>query len=123
MAGRYTFPYHRTGEFLRSILQILAQSNGAWCSNILDELGRLINPTPAELRGIPSNPSYPRYRKVAAWLMNAAKNAGWIEKMEGRRGTYRITPAGIEAYNRISDPEALVLEVLRLAGWGRKSDI
>jgi hypothetical protein len=123
MAGGNTFPYHRKGEFLRSILQILAQSNGAWCSNILDELDRLITPTAEELRGIPSNPSYPRYHKVAAWLMNAAKNAGWIEKMEGSRGTYRITPAGIEAYNRISDPEALVLEVLRLAGWGRKSDI
>lgn len=68
-------------------------------------------PTPFENSTYPNSPDVRRFEKIARFSTIPAVKAGWLVK---NKGIWSLTPEGVSAFERDTDPEAFMNEALRL---------
>jgi hypothetical protein len=96
-------------EFAVPILEALKDMGGsAESSKVLDEVAKRLTLKPADLRGTATRPT-PRWRTAATWVRFGMTERGLVVTDHGRRGHWKITPAG-ERYlesvkGQMADPE------------------
>jgi len=106
------FTQKRYGELSRGVLVLLSKEpEGLPAREVLDRLANLVPPTTFELEDWPKFPGVRRYEKTVRFSTIALVKAGWLTKSAG---TWSITPKGLEALNRYSDPLTFNREAVKL---------
>lgn len=121
MGGRVAeITVRRRGELTRGVFGVLLDHpEGLAAKEVLARLRETVPPTPFEASEYSNLPGVERYGKIVRFGTIAPVKAGWLVKS---RGIWTLTEAGIEAYNRITDPEEFT-QALRAAyrQWRRNS--
>lgn len=102
----------RAGELVRGVFQVLMRAPDAIpAREVIRRLESLVPPTQFELSSYPNNPNSRRYDKIVRFSTITAVKAGWLVKS---KGSWSLTDAGREAFNRYPDPDAFSREAQRL---------
>ncbi|RJG04645.1 Mrr restriction system protein [Noviherbaspirillum cavernae] len=103
----------RTGELLRKLFAILLDSpEGLQAGLALKKLADSVTLSPYEA-GIYESTGDRRFEKIVRFATVDCVKAGWMLK---HKGTWTVTPAGIDAYDGIADPEAFYRTAVKLYG-------
>ena len=109
----------RRGELIRGVFSILSEHpDGVAARDVLKELEKRVPPTPFEDSMYPKNPTVRRFEKIVRFSTISPVKAGWIVK---DKGTWRVTPEGLAAYEKLSDPEELARTARRLYNAWRRA--
>lgn len=101
------------------MFQVLVEHpDGLPAKQVIAQLRGLVPPTPFESSEYPNSPGVIRYDKIIRFYTINCVKAGWLVK----DGAWTVTEAGIEAFERLKDPE----DFSRAAGaayreWRRRS--
>lgn len=99
--GVATDALRRRGEILRGVFQVLTDNpRGVRAAQVIEEVRRKVPPTPWEDSFFPGT-SQKRYDKRLRFHTITTVKAGWLVK-DG--GTWSLTDAGRDAYERLADP-------------------
>lgn len=102
----------RRGQLTRGVFAVLREHpEGLPAKIALARLREQVPPTPFEASEYPSLPGVERYGRIVRFATIAPVKAGWLVK---HKGTWTLSEAGIEAYERITDPEEFT-QALRTA--------
>ncbi|WP_066641271.1 McrB family protein [Serinicoccus hydrothermalis] len=106
----------RRGEIQRSIFEaLLEESEGMPVGEVLARAEEILPANPSEDQDYEGKPGVRRYPKVQRFATIATVKAGWLTK---DNGTWRLTAAGREAFERLPDPTAFEKEArLRYQEW------
>lgn len=100
----------RTGEFLRTLFEILIASPGAMkAGEAIARLAERVTLTDFEKGNYPSGGQ--RFEKIVRFATVDCVKAGWLAKSKGH---WEITEAGQKAFAEFKDPEAFYKEACRL---------
>lgn len=113
---------HRIGELLRGVFKILMESpNGLAAKEVLTRLPLVVPPSPFEDSEYPERPSVRRYEKIVRFATIAPVKAGWMVK---DRGEWSLTPTGVAAFQRHTEPEQFAREASkRYRQWEQEQPI
>lgn len=101
----------RTGELLRKLFEILAQSSdGLPAREALKALASSVTLTMHE-SGVYESTGDRRFEKIVRFATVDCVKAGWMLK---HKGTWMLTPTGMTAYNAYPDPETFYKEAVKL---------
>lgn len=102
----------RVGELQQGVLKVLVEADGSVrAQEAINEVEKLVPPTPFEQQDYPNHPGDRRYGKMVRFATIALVKAGWLNKS---KGFWSITEAGKDAVKAIEDPEKLTYEARRL---------
>ena len=102
----------RTGELVRGVFQILRNHpDGLPASQVLAQLEHLVPPTDFENGEYPNTPGKRRYEKITRFSTITAVKAGWLVKS---KGIWSLTPEGLSAFDKFTDPAEFTKESVRL---------
>lgn len=102
----------RSGELVQGVFRILLdQPDGLQAKEVIRRLEAAVPPTPFENSTYPNSPDVRRFEKIARFSTIPAVKAGWLVK---NKGIWSLTPEGVSAFERDTDPEAFMNEALRL---------
>ena len=102
----------RQGELVRGVFEVLKDSvDGMPVSPLLQDVEKLVPPTPFEDATYPNHPRVRRYEKIIRFSTITAVKAGWLVK---DKGTWSLTPEGRQAFESFPDPEGFAREATRL---------
>lgn len=109
----------RTGELLRVLFDLLrASADGLQARDALDALASQVTLTPYEAGTY--NSGGRRFEKIVRFSTVDAVKAGWLLKHKGR---WTVTEAGVEAHDKLRDPEMFYREAVRLYQQWRRSQL
>lgn len=102
----------RGGEMVRCLFALLApEPEGLAPKEALARLAKALPPTPFEAADYPKRPGVRRYEKLVRFHTIAAVKAAWMTKTDG---TWALTEAGRNAFNKYTDPEVFQREAVKL---------
>lgn len=108
----------RTGEFLRSVFDLLMDKpDGLPAKEVLEHIAKTMPLTEYESGFYASTPNSPRFEKIIRFATIDLVKAGWLVKSKGR---WFVTDEGRKAYQKFKDPESFYREAVRLyQAWKR----
>jgi len=102
----------RTGELVRGVFQILRDHpDGLPAAQVLAKLESLVPPTDFENTEYENSPGVRRYGKIVRFMTLGPVKAGWLIKS---KGTWSVTPEGLAALDKFTDPADFMHEADRL---------
>jgi restriction system protein len=105
-------PLQRTSELLRGVIELLwSKPDGMAGNDIITSLSQLVKLTEYESGFAPSS-LIPRYERTVRIATLPLVKVGWMIKTE--KGFWYITKDGRDVCRRISQPQDLLIEALRL---------
>lgn len=102
----------RTGQLMQGVFEILkAHADGLPASQVLANLEHRVPPTDFENSEYPNRPGVRRYGKIVRFSTIGPVKAGWLTKS---KGTWSITPEGVTALDKFTDPAEFMQEASKL---------
>ncbi len=103
---------HRQGKMIQAIFQVLKENpDGLPAREAIKQVETILPPTPFENEEYADSPGVRRYTKVLRFTTVSCVKAGWLIK---RKGTWIVTPEGLAAVEKFTDPADLMRESVRL---------
>jgi restriction system protein len=97
---------------MRGVFKLLLDHpEGLPARTVLERLPQVVPPTDFEKTTYPGRPTVRRYERIVRFSTIGPAKAGWLVKT---RGTWSLTEAGRQAYERFTDPEEFTRESDRL---------
>ena len=95
----------RQGELLAGVFEVLQKHpDGLTAKDVLQQVSKIVPPTPFEDTEYPNQPGVRRYEKIIRFSTIAPVKAGWLVKT---KGTWTATDEGLAAFSKAgSDVES-----------------
>lgn len=95
----------RRGELLAGVFEVLQHHpDGLAAKDLLQQVSKVVPPTPFEEAEYPNRPGVRRYEKIIRFSTIAPVKAGWLVKT---KGTWTATDEGLDAFSKAgSDVES-----------------
>lgn len=102
----------RQGELIRGVFDVLRDHPGGLAAaEVLQQVEKLVPPTPFEKSTYPNHPTVRRFEKIVRFSSIPAVKAGWLVK---NKGTWFLTEEGLRALEQWPDPAVFMKESVAL---------